>query len=314
MLITFAEFCRNNGKEKVLNQWDYDNNGDLTPEDISYGSHRRVNWVCEKGHRWQAIVKARVEGSGCPVCSGRKVLQGFNDLQTTHPQLASEWHPTKNGDYKPSDAIAGSHRKVWWVCSKKHEWEASICSRVRGVGCPVCSGKKIKPGENDLSTLYPEIAAEWHPTKNDGLTAQAVAPYSNRRVWWQCKLGHEYTAAVSARTMHGSGCPYCSSHRVLPGFNDLASRDPAVAAQWHPTLNKLKPDMVTYGSRKKIWWQCPEGHVWSAPVHSRTGKAHCGCPICSGRVNKTRIQRYADIAREALIKRERELEVERNAK
>ena len=71
---------------------------------------------------------------------------------------------------------------------------------------------------------------------------------------------------------------------VLPGFNDLATRDPAVAAQWHPTLNgALGPQDVTLGSSRKVWWLCPDGHVWKAVISSRTGPQHCGCPVCAGK-------------------------------
>ncbi|MFQ9918651.1 MAG: zinc-ribbon domain-containing protein [Flavonifractor plautii] len=45
--------------------------------------------------------------------------------------------------------------------------------------------------------------------------------------------------------------------------------------------------MVTAGSRRKVWWQCPEGHVWKAVVYSRAGKRKCGCPVCAGRISES---------------------------
>lgn len=89
--------------------------------------------------------------------------------------------------------------------------------------------------------------------------------------------------------MHGSGCPYCAGRKALRGFNDLATVDPKTAAQWHPTLNgSLTPEMVTAGSRKKVWWQCSEGYVWKAAVYSRTGSRKSGCPVCAGRAKQNR--------------------------
>ena len=106
------------------------------------------------------------------------------------------------------------------------------------------------------------------------MTPDAVSPYSNRKVWWRCELGHEYRAAVSARTMGGTGCPYCTGKKVLAGLNDLTTLEPKIAAQWHPALNgALTPEMVTAGNTKSVWWQCPEGHVWRAIVYSRAGPA-----------------------------------------
>ena len=116
---------------------------------------------------------------------------------------------------------------------------------------------------------------------------QQVTPNSNRRVWWRCSLGHEWQAVVAARTSNGSGCPYCAGRKVLAGFNDLATREPLLAKQWHPKLNgSLTPEMVTPGSHRKVWWQCPDGHVWRAVIYSRSGAHVSGCPICAGRDSK----------------------------
>ena len=281
-------------------QWHPTKNGTVTPADVTVGSHYMAWWICEKGHEWQALVKSRASGCGCPVCTNRTLLPGGNDLETSHPELAHQWHPTKNGSQKPRDLVAGTRRKVWWRCEKGHEWQASVASRAgSGVGCPVCAGKVIVPGENDLASRFPAIAAQWHPPKNGALTPERLAPYSNRKVWWRCELGHEYSAAVASRTMKGSGCPYCAGKKVLPGFNDLASREPALAAQWHPTLNgALTPELVTAGSHKKVWWQCPEGHVWKTVIHSRAGPQKCGCPVCAGRVKPERQERYRAAAAE----------------
>ncbi len=275
--------------ELVL-QWHPAKNGTLTPADVMSGTHRRVWWRCGKGHEWQATVKSRSEGSGCPICTGKQVVPGENDLTSRNPELAAQWDSEKNNGLLPSQVSPGSHRKVWWRCEKGHEWQAVIASRVSGCGCPVCAGKVVVPGENDLESLYPGIAAQWHPTRNGELTPQKLSPCSNRKVWWLCGQGHEYQASVSARSVHNSGCPYCAGHKVMPGFNDLESVEPKLAAQWHPTLNgALTPRMVTCGSRKKVWWRCASGHEWKAVIYSRASKQRCGCPVCAGRV---RVKRY----------------------
>lgn len=280
----------------VAAQWHPTKNGSLTAEQVLAGCHRSIWWVCEKGHEWRAIVKSRANGCGCPVCADKVVLTGENDLASTDPTLAKQWHPTKNGKLTPRDIVAGTRRKVWWRCSKGHEWQASIASRSSGVGCPVCAGKVVLTGENDLASVFPAIAAQWLTEKNGALTAGSVSPYSNRKVWWRCELGHEYQSIVASRTMSGKGCPYCAGKKVLSGFNDLATIEPRVAAQWHPTLNgQLTPDMVTVGSSKSAWWQCAEGHVWKAIIYSRTGAKKCGCPVCAGKVRLDRSARYLTV-------------------
>ena len=171
-----------------------------------------------------------------------------------------------------------------------------MSSRAGGAGCPYCAGKLVVPGENDLASANPRLAAEWNGERNGSLTPEQVTPYSNRRVWWRCPAGHEYQAAVSARASSGSGCPYCAGRKVLPGFNDLATVEPRIAAEWARELNgALTPEQVTAGSHKKVWWRCAEGHVWRAIVYSRAGKAKTGCPVCAGRVKQ--VQAYGDSQR-----------------
>lgn len=216
----------------------------------------------------------------------RKSLLDFC-LETGRDELLSQWDEHLNGPLTAADITYGSKRKVWWRCAKGHEWQASAGSRtIKDTGCPVCAGKRVCPGENDLASLFPKFASQWHREKNGALRPEQVTPNSNRRVWWRCSLGHEWQAVVAARTSNGSGCPYCAGRKVLAGFNDLATRKPLLAKQWHPKLNgSLTPEMVTSGSHRKVWWQCPDGHVWRAVIYSRSGPQKSGCPICAGREN-----------------------------
>lgn len=266
-------------------QWHPTKNGKVTPADVLLGSHHMAWWVCDRGHEWKAIVKSRaIGGTGCPVCANRVLVPGENDLATTHPDLALQWHPSRNRTLTPRAVTAGAQRKVWWLCGKGHAWKASIASRTAaGVGCPVCAGKLAIPGVNDFASACPELAAEWHPTKNGALTPEMVMPLSNKKVWWRCPKGHAYQAVVGARTMRKTGCPYCANKKVLPGFNDLATTHPELAGEWHPEKNGRKATEVTAGSHAKAWWLCPRGHTYEAVISSRALQ-HSGCPVCANRV------------------------------
>ena len=268
----------------IARQWHPKRNGAARPEQYLPGSHRNVWWQCGEGHEWKAMIKSRVAGNGCPVCANKVVRPGENDLATCAPLLAKQWHPEKNGQLTPHQVVCGSARKVWWRCPRGHEWQAQIQSRAAGSGCPVCAGKTVQSGENDLESSYPEIAAQWTWEKNGLLRPSQISSCSNRQVWWRCALGHEWKSTVYSRTFSRSDCPYCAGRKVLPGFNDLKTLEPTVAAQWHPTLNEqLEPTMVMPGCRKRVWWRCTDGHEWKAVIYSRTGSQKCGCPVCAGR-------------------------------
>lgn len=128
----------------LVDEWNYEKNGNLKPDQFTANSGKKVWWKCGKGHEWQAIIAHRHRGSGCPYCSGRCAIKGETDLQTVNPALAKEWYYKKNGDLKPEHFTANSGKKVWWVCEKGHEWQAKIADRNKGRGCPVCAKEKRK--------------------------------------------------------------------------------------------------------------------------------------------------------------------------
>ena len=128
-----------------------------------------------------------------------------------------QWHPTKNGSITPDQVPAGSHTKYWWLCPEgpDHEWQVTVGGRtVSGSGCPCCAGLKVSV-TNSLASLHPDVAVEWHPTKNNSLSPDKVVAGSHKKYWWKCPNGedHEWNANVGDRTRRGSGCPYCN---VLP--------------------------------------------------------------------------------------------------
>lgn len=119
---------------------------------------------------------------------------------------------------------------------------------------------KLQTGINDLATVNPELAAQWHPTLNGDLLPIHVTAGSNKKVWWQCEEGHEWPAKIVDRS-RGSGCPYCAGQLPIIGKTDLATINPKLVEQWHPSMNKnLLPTQVTAGSNKIVWWQCVKGH------------------------------------------------------
>ena len=142
-----------------------------------------------------------------------KLTKDYN-LKALYPDIAKEWHPTKNGDLTPSNVFPFSNKRVWWKCKFNHEWKTVIANRVNGNKCPYCVGTKVGYG-NDLQTLNPDLAKEWHPTKNGDLTPKEVRPQSNKKVWWKCKFNHEWEAVIGSR-YKGNNCFYCSHPTSKP--------------------------------------------------------------------------------------------------
>lgn len=208
-------------------------------------------------------------------------MTNSHSLAYEYPEIAKEWHPTKNGTLSPLDIGPMSHIKVWWLGSCGHEWDAVVSSRSKGHGCPFCNNLKALAGFNDLATINPELAKEWDYEKNGDLRPENVLPGSHKEVWWLCRNNHSWKRSVKNRNS-GNGCPYCTNQRVLAGFNDLATIYPELAKEWDYERNgSLMPDQVLPGAEKKVWWLCEKGHSWDAYIFNR--KRGVGCPYCDGK-------------------------------
>jgi len=234
------------------------------PSSTTRGSDKKRNWSCALGHKWSASILSRTTGTGCPICSGRTALKGVNDLATTHPELAAQ-----ADGWDPRMFKARSGRKVPWKCGIGHTWSAVIANRSKGIGCPICSAYTVQIGVNDLATTHPELATQadgWDPT----ITTRA----KGGKVGWQCKFEHKWQATVGSR-INGTGCPVCSNNLVQPGFNDLATTHPELAAQ----ADGWDPRTLSAGANKKRQWKCELGHKWTAVIYSRTNGN--GCPSCA---------------------------------
>lgn len=174
------------------------------PSKVSIKNSKKLPWKCNYGHIWEAVVYNRASGVGCPVCSGHKILKGFNDLQTTHPEIAAEadgWDPTTT--------TYGSNKKRSWKCSLGHKWIAATSVRSAGNNCPVCGFATVLKGFNDLKTTNPEIASQafgWDPSN--------FRANSHKIKKWVCTEGHIWETAIGNR-QKGTGCPVCANY----GFN-----------------------------------------------------------------------------------------------
>ena len=256
---------------ELMREWDPENS--LDPSKLSMGSITKCKWICPMGHKYetQARMRARM-GTGCPYCAGKKVSKE-NNLLRYFPDLALEWHPFKNEPLRPDGVTPNSNRKISWICKNNpdHQWTANISSRVKGAGCPKCSGRVVSK-ENNFALHYPKLVKNWHPTKNKTLSPDQVLPKSHKKMWWSCPEGHEWQASL-ANVTRGQGCPECVSKRARRvGLAEML----AVAEKKGGKC--LSSDYRNIHS--KLEWECSAGHRWVA-TPSRVMHSGSRCPMCS---------------------------------
>ena len=328
-------------------QWDYEKNK-LSPSDYLPGSNKKVWWKCEKEHSWAATICSRNNGNGCPICAHQRVNID-NCLAIFNPTLAKQWHPSKNGLLTPFDVLPKSNRKVWWVCEKGHEFQASINNRSRKsiLSCPICNLElktsfpeqaiyfyiqkeyanainRYKDDGYELDVFIPEIKVGieydgmlYHTEKttekeeekncyfkNKGIRLIRVKEYSGNVpkldndciVWHRISSTYKFLNDAILRLfklipnlseidvdVHRDDGAISSLFLSNEKENSVANKYPQLLKEWDYEKNGgLKPEYVSCKSTKKRWWRCEKKHSFNMSPSKRTERGQ-GCPFCSGR-------------------------------
>ena len=209
---------------ELIKEWHPTKNGDKIPSKYTAGSDAKIYWLCPNKcsegclHEYEQTIANRVNGSTCPYCSEPpKKICIHDSIIYTHPDIAKEWHPIKNTTLIPDNITYGSKKMVWWLCMKKcpegcnHEYLAAPTNRcgINQQNCPFCCNQQICI-HTSIQYTHPDIAKEWHPTKNgDRLPSQYSKGSTVDKIWWKCENNHEWQAIIKNRCLANSGCPHC---------------------------------------------------------------------------------------------------------
>jgi hypothetical protein len=339
----------------IASEWDYEKNGNLNPEDVVFGSNKKIHWICNRKHSWQTSISHRTtRGTNCPFCNpnlSKLELRVFSELSYFFPNMERQkkiwgkefdisneeykfcievdgypWHKDKNlkdeiknklcdqNNYlliriRDSRLEALGKNNIFYKESKSENHLNTVkkvieilvnhldsddvvnvtlrkYAKAKEFANEITYNKLISelpgPGKDkSLDVTHPLISKQFHPTKNGKLLPTMISIGSGMKLWWQCEKGHEWEAYVYARTK--GGCPHCSNFKVN-SENSLQSRFPLIAEEWHPVKNgNLTPNDFVAGSGKKVWWQCKNGHEWYRSIERRTNYKR-GCPYCAGRL------------------------------
>lgn len=292
---------------ELCKEWDYEKNGDKTPDMFIVSSTEEVYWICKNNpnHRWKAQIVRRVRGAGCHICAKNVLVEGVNDLQTVKPLIAAEWDFEKNGELKPNLVTSSNRTSVWWKCSKcGKRFKTSISSR-KLPGCPDCNrleaaSEKIQTmlqgGLNSLPVKKPLIAAEWNYEKNGNLKPEMFTASSGDVVWWKCsKCGKEWKCSIDSRKQ-----PYCRDCSMKEGGRKLKKtllrkngsfldNYPDLSKDWDYHKNKyINPNEVSSNDDAIVYWKCHVcGKTERQSVKSRV--RNNGCSNCKNVARKEQL-------------------------
>ena len=279
---------------KLAEEFDIERNAPLTPDMVKYGSYKKVFWRCsECSHEWLATPNNRSSNRrGCPACSNQAVhSDGRNSLRTINPNLAEEFDIVKNAPLTPETVVAGSSRRLHWICSEcSHKWVAQCGSRnSNGRGCPACSNQAIhNDGRNSMQSTHPHLASEFDMEENFPLTPETIIAGTNKKLHWICReCSHNWIASGNKRVGDQTGCPSCSGNELhSDGRNSMRNTHPHLAIEFDMQGNApLTPDTIKAGTNMELHWICSEcSHHWKSPGNNRTPPQSSGCPVCANKV------------------------------
>ena len=352
-----AALKKNGGivRKDLLQDWDYSRN-QRGPDEYSPNSNEVVFWKCHIcAHEWKSKVSNRSHGRGCPCCSNRVLVQGINDLQTTHPDIANEWDYKLNFPITPRDVMHGTAHEYYWICPNGHEpYLKSPNKRTsQNSGCPECNkGRQSSFAERALfyyvQQMYPDAINRYKNIFNNGMELDVYIPSLSLAIEYDGIAFHKKTKLEREQRKYH----ICQEHKIkllrikeediegmwltqtdnadeifhtdYDGKNfdkledtirwviskisfgkfcdidlkrdetkiralspaylkkySLAALYPEIAKEWHPTKNgNLLPNMFLCGSGYKAWWLCPKcGHEWQREINSRVGQK-TGCKKC----------------------------------
>ncbi len=185
---------------KLAPLWDVGQNVQSASK-VDARSFRPAVWRCATGHSFLRSPRAMQNDTSCPHCS--KGANTHTNLGKLRPGLAAQWDAEKNPGIEFATLDASHASAVWWRCPNGHSFQRPPVRMLADDACPTCALAK-----SSLAALAPNVAAEWHPTKNAVKPDEIVAEHV-MNAWWVCPNGHEYQATVRARTQGNRRCPTC---------------------------------------------------------------------------------------------------------
>jgi len=252
-------------------------NGWITADKVFATSAQELIWLCEENHVYPMKVCTRSSTTDCPVCTFRLIQPGVNDLATTHPAIAAEWHYEKNYGHDITNIAPGSSTLVWWVCPSGHVYRKMMVSRTQGGGCTHCP--KLAKRAKTITAARPDLALEFNRTANFPHTPENLTIGSGLTMTWTCRNGHSFEQIVHRRAA-GYTCEICKRRQHVSGVNDIVSLVPRIAAEWHPLKNVFLEPTDNFSRNRTVWWKChAEGHETQQSTQNRIVSG--GCANCS---------------------------------
>lgn len=223
-----------------------------------------ATWKCMKcnGEYECSVVKRHQKG--CPYCSDKQMLKGYNTLQETHPYLEKFWD--KSNDKSISEYWHKSSECINWNCPCCNiQFQCSPVEMISRTNlensnfetCPNNCDWNTLVFNNDIFFNSPRLRKEWSK-KNNIPVHLALSHIETKKYWWKCSVCQgEYLCSIPIRREVIDSCPYCNDEQPLKGYNTLSDIHPELSSYWSSkNIQKIDEITLSEAKNKKYIWLC----------------------------------------------------------
>lgn len=122
----------------IIKYWDCENNNEIL-EELSFGCERKINLICNEGHKWETNPSRIKCGKWCPYCSNNK-LSSENTFAHYHPDKIKNWSP--ENDRTPYEVSKSSDYIPLMICDCGYEFRLRCGDITKGKWCANCASRR----------------------------------------------------------------------------------------------------------------------------------------------------------------------------
>lgn len=269
-------YCKKNGLEYLIDE--YDSNVDI--HSISYGTHRKIQWKCEYGHKWMAAPSVRIiKGTGCPYCKGSQTSRAERTI--------CNWLKENNINIIEREKIQGEEFDI-------HIVDYNILIEINSDATHISEKQREKDARKhkiaeSFGYKFIVIMQSCYSTFNEDLYYDILFKYNSVRdidnliEKLKIKLN---TLGVDIDSNVSNKAKALANKNSVPYERSIAGVYNGIEKIWGSS-NIVTPDRLYASTRQYIYltcWKCKQEYrLRGDAIKQSWNKETKGCPYCYGK-------------------------------
>lgn len=212
---SFKQWCKDNNHKDWLDLWDYDLNN-ISPDKISYGTHTKYYFKCQRKIHESKLNSIHDLTNNNNVLFCKKCRSFGQYLLDTFGENGVDMYWSNKNSTGPFAISKKSNTKILIKCVidiSHPDYFITPAHFVEGKRCPVCSGRDVLIGINDVLTTRPDVA-KLLLNANDGFKYTFS---SSKKIYFKCpRCGNIIYTSFNSVSYSGLSCSKCNDGISYP--------------------------------------------------------------------------------------------------